>query len=137
MSVVAVPSNRSIIDQVRRLAALEYALVESCHSDSSSVSELEQAILASRAGTAQVHLFDLGTALRELGEESLSYSRCIRQALLQSGTHTEVLRRLEREYERLLDRQELPAGLRVLLRANLAEHRGLSVHDEYRAQWAA
>jgi hypothetical protein len=110
---------------IRRIAALEYALIEACYSAASSAGSLVGAALNTRAGTAQVHLFDLGTALRELGDLSLNYSHCVRESMLQSGSPDEVMRRLERESERMIRRPDVPDGLRVLLRANLAEHRGI------------
>lgn len=112
-------------EAVRRVAALEYSLIDACHAASENAWDVERARLAARAGAAQVHLFDLGTALRELGDDSLSYSRCVRLAMLQGGRPEEVVRRLEREYARLMLQRELPERLRALLRANLAEHLGL------------
>ena len=137
MNMLAINHNRPFLDQLRRVAALEYALIEACQLGGGDYQSEDDAVLASRAGVAQVHMFDLGTALRELGDEGLSYSRCVRQAMLESGTHTEVLRRLEREYQRMLDRTDLPDGLRVLLRANLVEHRGMTPVEGSRLQYAA
>jgi hypothetical protein len=113
---------RWLIDSVRRIAALEYAFLEACEFAARSAGD---ALFSTRAGAAQVHLFDLGTALRELGDVSLSYSMCVRQSLLHGGTPEDVLRRLESESERALSHKDVPEGLRVLLRANLAEHRSL------------
>lgn len=113
------------LEPLHRIAALEYALIEACHADADGAWEVEQARLAARAGAAQVHLFDLGTALRDLGEDSISYARCMRLALTMSGSHREILERLTREYTRLLAQEGLPDGLRGILRANLAEQRGL------------
>jgi len=114
-----------LIRSLRRIAALEYALVDACEGAARGAGEALSSLFATRAGTAQVHLFDLGTALRELGDASPSYSYCVRHALLHSSTPDDVLRDLERESENLLRRQEIPGGLRTLLRANLAEHRSL------------
>jgi hypothetical protein len=116
-------ARQRVVEAVRRVAALEYALVEACHSATSETSGVDAALYATRAGVAQVHLFDLGSVLRDLGDVSLSYSSCIRHALLQSGSPSEVLRRLERETQRAIDREDAPEGLKVLLKANLEEHR--------------
>ncbi|MEO6954210.1 MAG: hypothetical protein ABI321_20570 [Polyangia bacterium] len=115
------------LEPLYRIASLEYALIEACHSEAPSASDDEQARFAARAGTAQVHLFDLGTALRDLGEDSISYARCMRSALMFQGTHADLLERLEREYMRLLAKPELPCQLHDLLRSNLSSHRGFDV----------
>ncbi len=114
-----------LIRSLRRIAALEYALVDACETAARNAGAAVASLFATRAGTAQVHLFDLGTALRELGDAAPSYSYCVRHALLHASTPDEVLRSLERESENLLRRHELPGGVRTLLRANLAEHRSL------------
>jgi hypothetical protein len=123
------PAHRAVghwlIRSLRRIAALEYALVDACEGAARGAGAALTSLFATRAGTAQVHLFDLGTALRELGDPAPSYSYCVRHALLHNCTPDEVLRSLERESENLLRRQEVPGGLRTLLRANLAEHRSL------------
>jgi hypothetical protein len=113
---------RWLIDSLRRIAALEYAFLDACESAARSAGDV---LFAMRVGAAQVHLFDLGTALRELGDGSLSYSACVRQSLLHGGTPEAVLRRLESESERALSHKDTPEGLRTLLRSNLAEHRSL------------
>jgi hypothetical protein len=136
MSALALNKAKRWAEAVRRLAALEYSLIDACHTEADGAFEVEQARLFSRAGIAQVHLFDLGTVLRELGDTSLSYSRCVRLALLQGGRSDEVARRLEHEYVRLLAQPDMPEGLRVLLRANLAEHHTLG-HAEHHAAVAA
>ena len=115
-----------ILDAVQSIAALEYTLVETFYAAASSASGFVAAAFSTRAGAAQVHLFDLGTALREMGDESLNYARCARQSLVQYGNADELLRRLERECRRIVEHKDVPDGLRVLLRANLAEHRGLA-----------
>lgn len=112
------------LEPLYRIAALEYALIEACHAAAQSAHEDDQARLASRAGAAQVHLFDLGTALRDLGEDSISYARCMRSALMFNGTQAELLSRIVREYMRLLSKADLPASLGELLRANVSSHRG-------------
>ena len=113
-------AQRALVDGVRRIASLEYALIEACHAEPAESWEYAQRI--ARAGVAQVHLFDLGTALREMGDDSLSYSRCVRHALLESGTYADVMIRIQREYTRVLARKNIPDGLRVLLRTNELEH---------------
>lgn len=120
------------LEPLYRIASLEYALIEACHASAASAWEDEQARLAARAGAAQVHLFDLGTALRDLGEDSISYARCMRYALMYNGGHAELLERLEREYTRLLSKAELPDALRELLLANLAGHRGFDAPSIHR-----
>lgn len=122
-------ATRIVVEAVRRVAALEYALIEACHA--APIEPWQQVECIARAGVAQVHLFDLGTALHDLGDDSLSYSRCVRHALLQGGPLDAVLTRLLHEYERTLARHDLPDGLRVLLRANVVEHTRLtrSPHD--------
>ena len=82
------------LEPLYRIAALEYALIEACHAAAPGAHEDDQARLASRAGAAQVHLFDLGTALHDLGEDSISYARCMRSALMFNGTQAELLSRL-------------------------------------------
>ena len=117
-------TNKFWLEPLYQIASLEYALIEACHSAAQVAPEDDQARLASRAGAAQVHLFDLGTALRDLGEDSISYARCMRSALMCTGTHGELLARIVREYMRLLSKADLPASLGELLRANVASHRG-------------
>jgi len=55
----------------------------------------------------------------------MSYSSFVRDAMLLPSDPDELLRRLERESEQAISKNNIPDGLRVLLRANLAEHRGL------------
>jgi hypothetical protein len=117
--------SRWIIRAVHRIAAIEYALVDACHDAARSAQGIISSLLATRAGAAQVHLFDLGSVLRELGDGSLSYSSFVRDAMLLPSDPDELLRRLERESEQTIKKSNVPDGLRVLLRANLAEHRGL------------
>jgi hypothetical protein len=114
-----------LIRSLRKIAALEYALVEACHAAARETGNAFASLFATRAGCAQVHLFDLGTALRELGDGAPTYSYLIRHSLLHASSPDELFSNLERESENLLRRQELPGGLRTLLRANLAEHRSL------------
>lgn len=135
MNASIISERRVLIEAVRRIAALEYALIEACHTECTD--PWQQAQRIARAGAAQVHLFDLGTALRELGDDSLSYSRCVRHALLQGGKQNDLIVRLQREYVRLLDRKTMPDGLRVLLRANALEHRQLDAPERSAAVSAA
>ena len=118
------PTSRSVRKQLQQLVALEYGLMDACHEAARMATQEDLAMLADWAGATQVHLFDLGTALRDLGDETPSYSRCMRQALLQSGNHRQACARLERAYERVLERTDMHDGLRTLLRANLMDHRG-------------
>lgn len=120
---------RGWADALRRLAALEYALIDACHSAADTRWETDRARLAARASAAQVHLFDIGSALRALGADSLSFSRCVRLAMSQSGRPDEILARIEREYRRLVAQREVPASLHSLVCANLAEHLGLDHVD--------
>ena len=92
---------------LRKLAWCEFELIEQCQQAAADADDEARALLWHQASAAQVRLFDVDSALRELGEEPVRYSRCIRQAMLSSSRLGSVHERLAQAYRRLLARTDL------------------------------
>ena len=134
----AAPSRSTwLVEAIRRLGALEHALVEAHYAAARSRGATSMSLISACAGAAQAHMFDLSIALRDLGEPSLSYWGCVRDSSPLRGTPVEVLSRLEHEHLQILQHDDLTFKLRFLLRSHLAEHRRLCKRVDARAAMAS
>jgi len=99
--------------------------MDACHrAAENSEDGHERAMLAHRVGTAQRHIFDLESLLRDIGTQAVSYSGCVRRTLssLRVPSPDSVLTSLKSGYRRALGRQDLPTPVQQLLHENLGEY---------------
>ena len=108
-----------------RLVYDEFALMDACHRAADAATDGHQrALLAHRVGTAQRHIFDLESLLRDIGEQAVSYSGCVRRTLssLRAPSPQSLLHSLQSGYRRALGRTDLPTPVQQLLVDNLGEY---------------
>jgi hypothetical protein len=112
---------RGLTGALRQLALYEFELIEACHDASENSDGERRALLLQQAGTAQAHLFDVDSTLRERGEEPVQYASCMRHAMLSVRSLEQIARLRARAYARLLARPDLSPSLRWMLQRNATE----------------
>lgn len=103
------------MDLLRKLAWKELQLVDSCHDAESRLRGEAHALSLHLAGLGQVHAFDLGSALGELGGTPVSYFSSLRAQLNRARTPSQHVTQLLADYDRALRRRDLTDAVRSLL----------------------
>jgi hypothetical protein len=117
-------SNAPLLDLLRKLASKEYDLMDSCDASDRLLDGDSRALSHHVAGLGQVHVFDLDSALRDLGGTPISYLRYLAGTRRPRPTETLVTQLIE-DYTRALRRHDLTAHVRSILEGCLEDYQSL------------
>jgi hypothetical protein len=123
MTILQLNQMKALSALLRRLAWCEFELIEACNAEAEQCDDGEtRALFLRRAGAAQVHLFDLDSVIRALGAPPVTYTRCVRNAMLSGNNLQRAREKLAACYARVLQRTDIGPALRQLLTDNENEH---------------
>lgn len=123
MTILQLNQMKALSALLRRLAWCEFELIEACNAEAERCDDGEaRALYLRRAGVSQVHLFDLDSVIRALGAPPVTYTRCMRNAMLSGNDIQRAREKLAACYARVLARSDIGPALRQLLSDNENEH---------------
>jgi len=114
----------ALLALLRGLASKEYDLMESCHAQDRLLVGDRHALSHHLAGLAQVHVFDLDSAVRDLGGTPVSYLRYV-AGQRQPRSSDRLVTQLTEDYTRALLRRDLPAVERSIVGGCLEDYQAL------------